>query len=366
MLSYIRSSVRRNPVTVTGRMLFLATTCSVFAVVDSTLAGLLSSLVWVLVPGFLLGLFYRPTLTVRVLAPRVVNAETECELILEVENVGMLDAYDLTFRFTNLIPGVVLLTDSISLEGIKQGQRLKLPVRVRAEKRGIYKLPPIQVASLFPLGLFRFLKTYTCDAELAIAPRMLMGLRISDEVQDRAEMHDGCGDNTLHTSFEYVGSREYQLGMQVRRWDFASWARTGTPTLRKFSEGEELKVALIADTFRLRSEDLLLERILSYSAGVISELMDHRGIGVELFTPHRVVTAPTPSEDLQRALAAENGTESVIHWQEVLQEALSRTSSGTTIVLLLRDDSIDASLIATDTRTERNIVVRTITTSRAG
>ena len=92
MLSYIRSSVRRNPVTVTGRMLFLATTCSVFAVVDSTLAGLLSSLVWVLVPGFLLGLFYRPTLTVRVLAPRVVNAETECELILEVENVGMLDA----------------------------------------------------------------------------------------------------------------------------------------------------------------------------------------------------------------------------------------------------------------------------------
>ncbi len=46
--------------------------------------------------------------------------------------------------------------------------------------------------------------------------------------------------------------------------------------------------------------------------------MDHRGIGAELFTPHRIAAAAS-SEDLLRALAAENGTESVIHWQEVLR-----------------------------------------------
>ena len=131
-------------------------------------------------------------------------------------------------------------------------------------------------------------------------------------------MYGGYGDNPLQTWFEYIGSREYQPGMQVRRRDFASLARTGKPTLREFSEGEELKVALISDTFRLRGEDLLLERILSYSTGVTSELMDHRGIGAELFTPHRIAAAAS-SEDLLRALAAENGTESVLHWQEVLR-----------------------------------------------
>ena len=59
--------------------------------------------------------------------------------------------------------------------------------------------------------------------------------------------------------------------MQLKRRDFASLARTGKPTLRELSEGEELRVALSSDTFRLRGEDLLLKRILSYSTGVTSE-----------------------------------------------------------------------------------------------
>ncbi len=51
-------------------------------------------------------------------------------------------------------------------------------------------------------------------------------------------------------ALDYTGSREYQVGMPVRRWDFTSWARLGRPIVREFQSPSIQLVTLIVDTSR--------------------------------------------------------------------------------------------------------------------
>jgi uncharacterized protein (DUF58 family) len=80
-------------------------------------------------------------------------------------------------------------------------------------------------------------------------------------------------------ALDYTGSREYQVGMPVRRWDFASWARLGRPIIREFQSPSVQLVTLIVDTAcdnptraRHDSQNPLLERVLSLAATAVLSL----------------------------------------------------------------------------------------------
>ena len=55
-------------------------------------------------------------------------------------------------------------------------------------------------------------------------------------------------------SWEYLGSREYQVGMPVRRWDYGAWARLGKPVVREFEEHSRSRACVLVDTAVLPEE----------------------------------------------------------------------------------------------------------------
>jgi uncharacterized protein (DUF58 family) len=105
-------------------------------------------------------------------------------------------------------------------------------------------------------------------------------LRSFDLMQSVAHLSRGQSlfAPTVGMTGEYVGSREYQPGLAVRKWDYASWARLGQPVVREFCEPRHPSVAVMLDTFfpggnaedgRVVPE---LEAVLSLAAAIVEAL----------------------------------------------------------------------------------------------
>ena len=147
--------------------------------------------------------------------------------------------------------------------------------------RGIHAVPRVTIESSFPFHLFRIVRRFKTGSQIAVTPAPLPSTLASlaqtmmksiDELTPRASSGD---------SLEYTGSREYQDGVQVRRWDFGSWARLGKPIVREYQASVLQKVWLIVDTAterNLPSDDSKdnVERVLSCAAAVIPEWLERK------------------------------------------------------------------------------------------
>ncbi|TWU02333.1 DUF58 domain-containing protein [Stieleria varia] len=162
-------------------------------------------------------------------------------------------------------------------------------------KRGLHSIPPLHIDSMFPFFLFRDHQSVPSDAQIAITPIPLRG----DEDPAARMLLSSVGDwtkrLTMGSAIEYIGSREYQTGMPVRRWDFASWARLGKPIVREYHAPTVRTVTLVVDcaiameatkTLSKREKqtqaeqrDLTLERLYSLAATAVVDLM---AAGIEL------------------------------------------------------------------------------------
>jgi uncharacterized protein (DUF58 family) len=131
---------------------------------------------------------------------------------------------------------------------MRSGERIEFESQLSFFRRGLHHLPPLLIQSTFPFYLFRWRKTIFLDAEIAVTPVPL------DEEHHQAARQvlsavGGWARRLLAgDASEYAGSREYQSGMSVRRWDFASWARLGRPIVREFQSPSVRSMNLIIDT----------------------------------------------------------------------------------------------------------------------
>jgi uncharacterized protein (DUF58 family) len=179
-------------------------------------------------------------------------------------------------------------------------------------QRGIRELPDLLVTSSFPFHLFRSAESYKSETQIAITPRPLTGEE--DTVAAGLLNTLGGWSHRLLSgdALDYTGSREYEVGMPVRRWDFASWARLGKPIVREYQSPSIRMVMLIVDTspeFKRdtqKESDQRLERILSLAATAINEL-SRRGVQVRLYvtgesTTSNAVAAPTHSRSDSESL----------------------------------------------------------------
>ena len=196
-------------------------------------------------------------------------------------------------------------------------------------KRGIQDLPDLLVTSSFPFHLFRSAKRYNSETQIAITPRPLTGEE--DTVAAGLLNTLGGWSHRLLSgdALDYTGSREYEVGMPVRRWDFVSWARLGKPIVREYQSPSIRMVMLIVDTSpepkrdgqtrdAQTSDNERLERLLSLAATAVNEL-SRRSVQVRLYvtgesTASNAVAAPTHARSdseslLIRLAAAEKVTE---------------------------------------------------------
>ncbi len=112
---------------------------------------------------------------------------------------------------------------------------------------------------------------------IEIAPAICRQAVVEDAaIHDDLQEHTASMKSSLLMN-DYVGSREYQIGMPVRRWDFASWARLGKPAVREFAGHSDTLLVIVVDTssphhrFQL---DEAYESALSTAAGLIDQFDD--------------------------------------------------------------------------------------------
>jgi len=285
--------------------------------------GMFAACASMLVLGFAANRIFRPRLTVEMVTPLAAVAGEMVSIKVHVRNVGWLPALQcqLTIRLSDEFGAVESAATApglnggstghqrVELPGLGSGQRFETNFVLKANRRGVHRLPPLVCVSTFPFHLFRVSKTYRGDQRITVTPRPLT----RDDGDQAFELVHSIGAWTRRLlagdSLEYTGSREYTVGMPVRRWDFASWARLGRPIVREFSATSIQEVELIVDTSRAVSSpdrrsaagrlrrskpvvDESLERLLSTAATVIGELTD---LGI------RIRLTVTGQESLQEA-----------------------------------------------------------------
>ena len=171
---------------------------------------------------------------------------------------------------------------------IHPGQSIEINTSLVCQTRGLHRLPDVSVTTWFLFYLFRYIRRVKTNAKIAITPRLLTG----DDDLIAGGLLDTLGDWTrklLHgDAMDYTGSREYEPGMPVRRWDFPSWARLGRPIIREYQSPSVRTITLIVDTATEHDSknrdkhNQRLERVLSLAATAIDQVC-RNPIQVRLF-----------------------------------------------------------------------------------
>ena len=243
-----------------------------------------------LLVGFVVNRLLKPRLRIKTRVPRFVQAGEPFYVDLDLHNRSQLPALELNVGFRHEFHFIRWIAPRDYIARIPPGCQSSSRHEMVYSTRGIHQLPQAYVESLFPFSLFRATVRYDLDTSLPVTPRPLADdeFSLTHPALSRAIGKWVCiasGD-----MMEYSGSREYQSGMPVLRWDFASWARLGRPIVREFSTQTQASVALVVDTsfnpaggHETRREKTLrktqraeqLEQLLSLAATLIGKLSRH-------------------------------------------------------------------------------------------
>lgn len=200
--------------------------------------------------GWLLNRLSAPTLVVKASTPDHVPVGQATRISVELTNAGRLPASDLHIGLAESRSQWRRLCQAhcTPIEWLPAGFSCRISDTMTWEERGIHRLPSVWVDHYFPFYLFRSTRSYVQVNEVAVTP--LPSESESDPLagQLRSHLEGIVRSRHLGDLSHYVGSREYQVGMPVRRWDFASWARLGKPIVRQYSAPSSDSVLLIVDT----------------------------------------------------------------------------------------------------------------------
>ena len=267
--------------------------------------GMLATFLSLLLTGWFVNWLTKPKLNVGCSLPVYATVGQAFPVSVHLSNPSRLPALDVTVGFAQQFStpkrsrsGELLMDSSpwqfMSL--IKPGENALYDASLTFYQRGIQPVPSLEVESTFPFHLFRSKDVEPIDATIAVAPAPLN----RDEDMIARDVLFSVGNWAQKAlsgeALEYVGSREYQVGMPVRRWDFASWARLGRPIVREFQSPTVRSMSLIVDTSMVSGDSQVdpLEYLLSLTVSVISQFSS-KSILLDLYLTNE--PAETLAED---------------------------------------------------------------------
>jgi uncharacterized protein (DUF58 family) len=356
-------TVRRN-MTVASVAVLLAGIMTLNIIWGYPWIGMFAACISLLCVGLLANFWMRPRLRIDFSLPSSTAAGQPCNVVAHCTNTRRVPAFDFSLGFCaadghrgrrqrSADKAAEIQTSPANWFAMaRPGDRLDIPSTVVFPRRGIHPVPNLVITSTFPFYLFRHRQVIEPDAAIAVTPRPLTA---ADEGATQS-LINAVGDWTRRVlsgdSLDYSGSREYQPGMPVIRWDFLSWARLGRPIVREFQSPSIQSVLLLVDTgiSPAHGDDRdseLLERALSLAAAAINDLVA-KSIGLQLYLTSELPAAhqasakarPTnaDAESMQIRLAEAEATESAVaddRLCQVIQESLG----GPTLLITSRRDS---------------------------
>ncbi|MDQ2730363.1 MAG: DUF58 domain-containing protein, partial [Armatimonadota bacterium] len=181
-------------------------------------------------------------------AGRVCAGET-LPVEIEVRSAARLPAthlYVLPHRLPSGIQSVP--PEGVLLPPLAPGEKARIRLGLQCNRRGVYRSRGFQVQTDFPLGLIRSHRTFLAETPLIIYPAFTRLARL--ELASGRRYHPGgvALASSLGDAFEFIGSREYREGDNIRDIDWRATARLSKPIVREYKEEYFLRVAVILDT----------------------------------------------------------------------------------------------------------------------
>lgn len=249
--------------------------CFSAVIVDTPVLQLLLVFASVFIISFIAGVIMRPRLTLSIRPPAFAECDRRIDVPIWVRNDSNHSAFDIGLEILKFPNGWVSKPQRYAIRNLRNAESTIGRITLQPTKRGLVRWPQIEVVTNFPFNLFRFWRAQTVDGGLVVLPRFH---RLNNfQVPKSAQRYGGTHVQQSITSGEmreYAGSREYQPGVAVRRFDYASWARLGHPVVREFTDQNKPAAAVVVDmcaTMAHPAEDVR-EACLSLAAAIVDGL----------------------------------------------------------------------------------------------
>ena len=230
----------------------------------------------------------RPRLEITGSFPQLATAEQPVTGWFTIANRARRPAYDLAAGYFATDPALDNEQSPPAHPRLAPGERVSLPITVRASRRGAYHLPPLCAYSTFPFSICRAGRKAALGSHLLVAPSFHPLTGIDVPIGRRYQPGGIALTSDVGESPEYIGNREYRPGDSPRRIDFKSWARHARPVVREYQEEFYCRIALVLDTFvagkrrRPRAGFPQFEAAVSLSAS-IADALAHGEYIIDLF-----------------------------------------------------------------------------------
>lgn len=238
------------------------------------------------------GMIFRPRLEINRTLPERVRAGSSFRTVFRVRNRRRLPAYDLTldpFDYAFGLKHEVAAT----VEVLPGRSSCTASGRVRAVRRGRYRIPAARAESGFPFHLIKWSCRNRGGAMLSVYPAFTPLRCFAMPVGKRCQASGSMSYSRVGESADLIGVRDYRDGDDIRHIDWPGSARIGSFVVKEFEENELKRVALIVDTFvppppfwslrfRRRQPDERLEAALQLAAALADYFSRGEAV-VELF-----------------------------------------------------------------------------------
>jgi uncharacterized protein (DUF58 family) len=199
--------------------------------------------------ALLVNLFQRNKLEISAYFPRRGVAGQVITAEADIRNAGRRSAYDISVGFLILPSGLQEEENEAFAPCLRAGEATRIPLRVTPLRRGVYTLPALRAYSTFPFNFLRWSTARQDVDALIVQPAFTPLQSVELDFGFRYQPGGVALTSDVGESPEYIGNREFRPGDSMRRIDFRSWARTGSPAVREYQEEYYSRLALVLDTF---------------------------------------------------------------------------------------------------------------------
>jgi uncharacterized protein (DUF58 family) len=179
------------------------------------------------------------------------------------------------FRWQWILLGNRLFSGGFSQNEIrlKPGQQTRITLQITPLRRGVIRFTDLRVQLPDPFGIFqRCRKVKAPVATLTVLPRRFLLPAIELPGGAAFKISGEANTNSIGSSGEFVGLRDYRPGDPLRQIHWKSWARTGRPIVKELEDTFYPRYGLIVDTLSTARTDHTFEEVVSVAASFAAAL----------------------------------------------------------------------------------------------
>lgn len=161
-------------------------------------------------------------------------------------------------------------TESETPISLNPGAKTTLAMKITPARRGLIAMDGLRILLPDPLGFFQKCKpVLTTPSHLIILPRRYPIPTFELPGSSAFRIGGEETSNSIGTSGEFLGLREYRPGDPLRQIHWKSWAHTGKPMVKELEDTFYPRYGLVLDTFPGSPDEQVFENIVSIAASFI-------------------------------------------------------------------------------------------------